>query len=281
MIVVTGASGNIGGLIARRLAGAGHRVRVFVRDPSRAPWIEGVEVAVGDFTTPATIFDALKPGDRLFMVSVHEDNPIRVEIHRRFIEAVTFARAGQIVYLSYLNATEDAINYHARSHAVTERIIRASGIPWTVLRPSLYMEVLHRRFDRDRVMRAPAGDGRAAWVTRTDIAAVAAAVLTEDDHYGRAYDITGPELLTMKDTAAIVSEVLGRPFVFHDETDSEACASRERVNQSKFEITARIASWQSVRAGEVAVVADTVERVTGSPPISLREYVAAHAADFP
>jgi NAD(P)H dehydrogenase (quinone) len=281
MIVITGASGNIGGLIAGRLAGEGHRVRLFVRDPARAPRIDGAEVALGDFALPATIARALGPGDRLFMVSVHEDNPVRIEIHRRFIEAVADARVSQIVYLSYLNAAEDAINYHARSHAVTEQMIRDSGIPWTFLRPSLYLEVLHRRFDPTRVMRAPAGDGRATWVSRADIAAVAAAALSEEGHLERVYDVTGSQLLTMGETAAIVSEVLGRRFTFAHETESEAWAWRERAGQSPFEITARIASWRSVREGEVAAVADTVERVTGTPPLSLHRYVAANAAEFP
>jgi uncharacterized protein YbjT (DUF2867 family) len=254
---------------------------LFVRDPSRAPSIDGAEIAVGDFNDPTGISRALEPGDRLFMVSVHTDNAARVAIHQRFVDAVSAARARHIVYLSFIAAAENAINYHARSHAATEQMIRRSGVPWTFLRPSLYMEVLHRRFDGSRVMRAPAGRGRAAWVSQRDIAAVAASVLTSDGHLERSYEITGPQLLTMGETAAIVSDTLGRSFIYEDEPSEQGRVWRRREGQSDFEIEARIASWESVRAGEVAKATETVRVLTGAPPLALGDYVAQHAEEFP
>ena len=281
MIVVTGATGNLGGAIASRLSSAGHTVRLFVRDPRRAPSLSGAEVAVGDFADPRSVAAALEPGDRIFMVSVHADNPERVEAHQRLIGAVAAAGAKQIVYLSFMGARPDAINYHARSHGVTEQMIRASGVPWTFLRPSLYMEVLHKRFDAARVLRAPAGAGRAAWVARDDIAAVAATVLAQDGHEGKIHEITGPRSLSMSETARVVSEALGRRFRYEAETSEEGWEWRRATGQTDWEIRARIASWESVRAGEVSRATGTVHLLTGVRPRTLTEYVTSHGNEFP
>jgi uncharacterized protein YbjT (DUF2867 family) len=281
MIVVTGATGNLGGAIARLLADAGHATRLFVRDRSRAPALPGAEIVTGDMRDPETVRAALQPGDRLFMVSVHADNPERIATHQGVIGAAQSVGAVHITYLSFLAAAEDTVSYHAVSHYATEELIRVSGLPWTFLRPSLYMEVLPRRFDGERVMRAPAGAGKATWVARADVAAVAAVVLSGEGHDGRTYDITGPESLTMAETAAVVSGVLGRDFHYVAEAPEDGWAWRRRLGQGEWEVRSRITSWQSVSAGEVARGSQDVELVTGRLPMSLAANVRANSSEFP
>lgn len=278
--MVTGASGNIGGEIAKLLTEAGNPVRLFVRDAERAPRLAGAEIAVGDFREPRSIGAAIGAGDRLFMVSVHAPNPERVEIHRALIDHAARAGIAHIVYLSFAAASEQAVNYHARSHGTTELLLRRSGIDWTFLRPTLYMEVLPHRFDAAHVMRAPAGDGRGNWVSRSDIAAVAAAVLAGNGHAGQAYAVTGPESLTMRETAAVVSSALGRDFRYVDETREEGWTWRRGLGQEDWAIEARLASWESVRVGEVDVVSDVVRQVGGIEPTTLEEHVRANADEY-
>lgn len=281
MIVVTGASGHIGGEIAARLSAAGEPTRLFVRDPARAPELTGAVPAVGDFRDPDSVAAAIDPGDRLFMVSVHEPNEERVHVHRRFIAAAREAGVAQIVYLSFSAASERAINYHARSHGTTERLLRESGVAWTFLRPTLYMEILPSRFDRQRVMRAPAGEGQANWISRSDIAAAAVAVLTGDGHAEHAYALTGPASLTLAETAAVVGTVLGEKFTYVDETKEAGWSWRRDLGQEDWAIEARLASWESVRAGEMDVLSDDFRLLTGTAATTLAENVAANAALYP
>lgn len=280
MIVITGATGNIGGEIARLLVAGGHPVRLFVRDSSRAPQLSGAQVMTGDLTQPATMLAAFEPGDTLFMVSVHTHNEARTAIHRGVIDAARDSGVDRIVYLSFLAASDDATNYHARSHGATERMIVQSGILWTFLRPSLYMQVLASRFDGGRVLRAPAGDGHASWVSRSDVAVAAAVVLSTTGHDGRVYDITGPESLSMGETATVVSNVVGREFRYIEETSNVARRLLRQTRQDEWQVEARVASWESVRVGEVARVSDAVEHLTGRPPTSLRRYVEANINEF-
>lgn len=134
MIVVTGSTGRVGGLVARRLQQRRHRMRLLVRDPKRAPRIDGVEVDVADYGNPDALHKGLRKGDRVFMVSLWIGGDTRLELHRSFIDAAAKADVAQLVYLSFVNAGQSAIFSHAREHGATEEMLRASGVPWTSIR---------------------------------------------------------------------------------------------------------------------------------------------------
>src|SRR5690606_33091327 len=136
----------------------------------------------------------------LFLVSAHED-PDRVGLHTRTVDAAVAAGVTRIVYNSFLNAGPESTFTFARDHWHTEQHIRGTGVAFTFLRDSLYQDVLPY-FASDGVIRGPAGDGRFAPVARDDIADVAAAVLLGDGHDGQTYDLTGPASMTMADVAA-------------------------------------------------------------------------------
>ena len=104
-IVVTGANGKVGGDIARRLAAAGVPQRLLVRDPAKAPQLERAEVVRADYRDPESVREALEPGDRVFMVAVHEGVEDRIEAHRSFIHAAAEVGVGLLAYLSMVNAS--------------------------------------------------------------------------------------------------------------------------------------------------------------------------------
>jgi NAD(P)H dehydrogenase (quinone) len=192
--------------------------------------------------------------------------------HRTFVGAAAAAGVGHLVYTSFVGAAPDAVFTLGRDHWATEEHIRASGLPFTFLRDSLYADFLPMMAGEDGVIRGPAGDGRAALVAQDDIASAAAAVLRSyPEHAGRTYDMTGPEAITLTEAAATVTEVTGRPTRFENEALDEAYASRAVYGAPDWQVEAWVSTYTSIASGELSAVSNDVARLTGHQPTSLRE----------
>lgn len=275
-IAVTGATGAVGGMVARDLAERGIPVRLVVRDPSRAPQLDGAEVARAEFGDADAAEGALRGIETLFMVSAAESAD-RLDQHRTFVDAATRAGVRHVVYTSFLAAAPDAVFTLARDHFATEQHLRASGMSWTFLRDDFYIDFLEFMVGEDGVIRGPAGDGRAAVVTRADVARSATAVLLDPAaHAGSTYDLTGPEALSMAEIAATIAEVRGRAITFHDESVEEAHASRAVYDAPPWQLDAWVSTYTSIGSGAMAPVSSDVERLTGRRPTSLAEYLRAN-----
>ncbi len=263
LLGTTGATGRLGGKVAQRLADTGVRQRLIVRDPSRAPRLDGAEVAQATYGDGEAVRRALEGVDVALMVSAAESSR-RVEEHASFIDAAVRAGVAHLVYVSFLGAGQDATFTHAREHWATEQLISASGLEFTFLRDSLYADFVPLMVGADGVIRGPAGDGRAGIVAIDDIADVAAEVLRDpSSHRDVAYDLTGPEALTMTEMAAIISATTGRQVRFEDETLDQAYASRESYGAPRWEVDAWVSSYTAIAAGEMAEVSRAVEDITG------------------
>lgn len=275
-LAVTGSTGQLGGRVAARLAARGLAQRLVVRDAGRAPVLpETTAVAVpGGYADGDGMRRALAGARTLFLVSASEDAR-RTAAHRSAVAAAVDAGVARIVYLSYLAAAEEATFTFARDHFHTEEAIRATGLRFTFLRPSMYLDYLLVLVGADGVIRGPAGDGRIAMVARDDVADVAAAVLAEEGHDGQTYDVTGAEALTLHELAAELARASGRPVSYHPETSAEARASRAHYGAPDFEVEGWITSYAAIATGEMAVVSDTVRRVAGHPPAGVAEWLAA------
>jgi NAD(P)H dehydrogenase (quinone) len=271
-IAVTGATGGLGGRVAARLAGLGVPQRLLVRDPARAPELPGAEVVRASYDDADAVRAALDGVETLFLVSASEARD-RVGQHRTAVDAAVAAGVQRIVYVSFLGAAPDATFTFARDHWATEEHIRATGLRHTFLRDSMYMDFVPSMVSEGGVIAGPAGDGRVAFVARDDIADVAVAVLTDDGagHDGVTYDVTGPEALTMADAAAALAQAQGRPVTYRAETMAEARASRAGYGAPDWEVEGWITSYAAIATGELSAVSDTVARVAGHRPISLRE----------
>jgi NAD(P)H dehydrogenase (quinone) len=270
-IAVTGATGQLGRLVVRHLADLGAPMRLLVRDPARAPQVAGAEVVAADYERPETLRAGLEGVRTVFLVSAHEAAD-RMDLHRSVVAALAEAGIERVVYTSFLGAAPQASFTFAREHAHTERAIREAGMQLTSLRDGLYGEYAPL-LAQDGVIRGPAGDGRVAWVAREDIARVAAHVLTTDGHEGQIYDVTGPEAVTLTETAAILSEVSGRPVRYEEETVEQARASRAYAED--WEIDGWVGTYVAIATGEVGVTSHTVELLTGRRPWTLRELLHA------
>lgn len=273
-LAVTGSTGALGGLVARDLAARGIPLRLVVRDADRAPDLPGSAVAQATYGDTEAAARALDGVETLFLVSASESAD-RMAEHRSVVEAATRAGVGHVVYTSFLGAAPDCTFTLGRDHWATEQLLRDSGMAWTFLRDSLYLDFLPLMAGEDGVIRGPAGDGRLAGVARSDVARVAASVLLEPgSHRGRTYDLTGPEALTLTEAARVITEVTGRTTTFHDETVEEAFASRAAYGAPDWQLEAWVSTYTAIAAGELDRVSDDVRTVTGSAPLALRDVVS-------
>jgi uncharacterized protein YbjT (DUF2867 family) len=274
-IAVTGATGAVGGAIAARLAHAGVRQRLVVRDARRAPKLAGAGVRGGaDYGDYEAMRAALEGAGTLLLIPAAE-HPHRVMQHTTAVDAAVAAGVQRIVYLSFVNAAPDATFTLARHHWATEEHVRAQDVGFTFLRMSLYMDFIPSMAASDGVIRGPAGDGRVAAILRDDVAAAAAAVLTSAGHDGATYDLTGREAFSLAEAAALMARVTGGDVRYENETDAEAFASRASYGAPDWEVEGWVSSYQAIRDGSLDLVSTDVRALTGAEPRTLEEYLAA------
>jgi len=274
-IAITGATGNIGGAVARALAADGTPFRMVVRDAARAPELPGAEVAVATYADADAARAAFADVDVLFLVSGAEARD-RLDQHRTVIRAAADAGVRHVVYTSFQGAAADATFTLGRDHFWTEQAIRDTSMAHTFLRDSFYLDFVEDLVGEDGVIRGPAGEGAMAAVARADVARVATAVLREPSrHLDRTYDLTGPAAITLEQAASVVSEVRGRPVSYHRESLEEAYASRQRWQPEPWQADAWVSTYTAIADGSLRKVSGDVERVTGRPPMTLRQVLEA------
>jgi NAD(P)H dehydrogenase (quinone) len=207
----------------------------------------------------------------------------RVAQHTAAIDAAAAAGVGHVLYTSIVNAGSELPLLVSHEHGATEDAIRERGLRWTALRNGLYAE-----FQIAGAARAAAsgqlvhnnGDGATAYVSREDCAVAAAAALTGDGHEDRAYDITGPELVTQDQLAAMVADITGRPVDALAIDDDQATQNLTAVGLPADAAMAYASFGTAVREGVLDVVSTHVEDLTGRRPRSLREVLEAHRSEL-
>ena len=286
MIAVTGATGTLGRRVVDRLATSGVPLRLVVRNAGRAPVVAGAEVVEnpGGYADPTGLRAALEGADTLYLVSAAEAED-RLQQHLDAVDAAVAAGVQRIVYTSFLNASPDAVFTLVRQHAATEDRIRQSGVRATFLRHSMYADFVPffaTVEDGGAVIAAPAGNGRISFVSRDDLADVAAAVLLREDRDldGQALEVTGPEALTMTEAADVLTRITGRPVTYRNQTVEEAWATRRPSGHPDWEIEGWVTSYLAIAAGELETVTDVVPTLTGHPARTVAEHLRAHPGDW-
>lgn len=273
-VVVTGASGGLGGRVARQLHAAGVPLRVVVRDPARAPELPGVEVSVASYDDPAAMVRAFDGADALLLVSAAE-HPQRLRQHYAAVDAAAQAQPGHVVYTSFQRAAPDATFTLARDHAATEQRVRDRGLPYTFLRDAFYQDALTHFPDGAGTIRGPAGEGRVAAVARDDVADSAVAVLLAPTaHAGATYELTGPQALSLDEVAETLTRVTGRQIRYERETVEQAYASRAHYGAAAFQLDAWVSTYQAIAAAELQQVTGDVQALSGHPATAFDQYLA-------
>ncbi len=282
MILVTGATGKVGREVVRQLASDSVPVRAFVRDPARASSLRlpGVDIAVGDLGRPDTLDRALSGVNRVFLLSPAD--PEQVTLQGNVVQACKRAGVARVVKISVAGGP-DAATQIGRWHWTTEKQIEASGLGFTMLRPTLYMQQtlsFAPSVATSGSFSAPMGTGEVAMVDTRDVAAVAVRALTEDGHEHKIYDVTGPEALSFDAVADAISEAIGRKISYVHVPPEYAKKQMLGGGVPRWLVDDMLVLFASFREGYGATVSDAVQSVTGRRPRSFQQFARDHAHAF-
>jgi NAD(P)H dehydrogenase (quinone) len=280
LIAVTGASGEVGGRVAQRLAERGVAQRLVVRDASRAPQLEGAEVATAsNYEARDEMEAALKGAQTLFLVSGEEARN-RVDQHKAAVDAAKAAGVQRIVYLSFYGASPDTAFTFGRDHFHTEEHVRASGLGFAFSRNNIYLDYVPFFAGADGAIRGPGGDGRFAPVARDDIADVVVELLTNPGRDGQAYEVAGDEAYTLAEAAERLGKAIGREISYVDETMEEAWESRRPSGEPDWVIEGWITTYVAIAKGELAEPTSTVRDLAGHDPQRLEALLEQHPESY-
>ena len=281
-VLVTGATGSTGSAVLEQLLRRDVAVRVMVRRDSDVARFRalGAEVAVADFDDASASAAALAGARRVYLVTPSSEHAEAQQ--RRFAELAVEAGVEHIVKLSQLGANESSPVRFLRWHAAVERHIRQLGAGYTFLRPNLFFQGLFAfapTIARDGRFFAPIGDARVSAVDVRDIAAVAAAALTEPGHEGKTHTITGPAAITHGEIAMALSEATGRDIAFVDVPPDAFRASLEDVLPA-WQLDGLVEDYAHYARGEAADVLPTVAEITGRQPRDIAHFARDYADRF-
>ena len=277
---MTGATGNVGGKVARALVKSGAHVRALVRNPGNARLPEQIAVVQGDLTLPETLDRALDGVDAVFLVWVA---PVVAAAPAFEIIA---KHAQRIVFLSAPLKTPHPFfqqpNAGRAAAEEIERLIERSGLGWTFLRPHMFAEdaigFWAPQIRSGDAVRWPYLDTPTAPIDERDIAAVAVHALTEDGQVGDEYVLTGPESLTQREQISVIGDVLGRSLRIEDMPPEEA--KRELGSALSVPVANILISAWAAAAGQPAFVTSTLEQITGVPARTFRQWAEEHKNAF-
>ncbi|HLZ63346.1 MAG TPA: NAD(P)H-binding protein [Ktedonosporobacter sp.] len=279
MILVTAATAPVGRSIVEQLVVAGRPVRALTRDPEKAGLPAGAEVASGDLGDQESLAAAFKDVTAVFLLAAVPG------FAPAFLKAAREAGVRRIVFQSsgaVDDSAEEQPNAIAAFHYDIERQIRDSGLEWTFLRLEVASsDALQWAFDVPRqikagdVVRGPYAEAGGTPMHPADFAAVAIVALTEDEHAGKIYNLTGPQSLTHSEQVKLIGEALGRPLRY-EELDEEA--ARKAISPYA-PADLLFETWKKY-IGTPAPVTDTVQKLTGRSPRSVEVWAAHHAANL-
>ena len=280
-IVVTGATGQLGRLVVQSLLERGipaEEIIAIGRNIGNLAGLadRGVTVRRADYTDPASLVTAFGGAEKVLLISSSELGQ-RLDQHRNAVDAAVAAGVSLLAYTSIAHADSTRLLL-AQDHRATESLIRASGLPFVLLRDSWYLEnytsQLPGALEKGVVLGA-AGDGLISAAARADYAAAAAAVLAEQGHAGAVYELGGDDAFTMTEYAAEVSRLSGKPVVYKNLSVEEYEAMLTGFGLPPAAAAVYADSDAGVARGELHVTTGDLSRLIGRPTTSLTEAVAA------
>ncbi len=274
MILVTGATGKLGRLVVESLIRRGVPASEIVagaRNPDKALPLSarGVKVRTVDYNRPEMLDSALTGVNRVLLISGFE--PSRVEQHRAVIEAAKRAGVSLLAYTSGAHADTSKIRIIA-DHRETERLLRASGVPFAALRNSWYVENYTDNVGpllSFGVMPGAAGDGKVSVAPRADYAEAAAVVLTTDGHAGQVYELGGDRAYTLSEIAAEIARVTGKPFAYRDLSEADYAATLAQAGVPEGFAKLLADGDSGLKRGDLLVESGDLSRLLGRPTTPL------------
>jgi NAD(P)H dehydrogenase (quinone) len=287
LILLTGATGATGGVALEQLLGQGAKVRAFVHaDDERAALLRGrgVDIAVGDLEDFRSIRAALEGVQSCYFVYPLAPQILKATAY--FAEAARQTGVSAIVNMSQRTARIDSASHDAQDHWFAERVFDWSGVPVTHLRPVLFMEWLLYPFQLPLIVEhdslvLPGGDGRHAPVAAYDQGRVIATILMNPTpHAGQTYHLYGPEEMTYAEIARAVGEAIGKEIRYVPESLEDFRARLAKIGLPPFVIQHLAAVFEEYQQDKLTGTNNTVEALTGTAPMSIRDFARHHIAEL-
>ncbi len=284
MIIITGATGQLGSQIIHRLLERvpADQIGVSARDPDRAADLaaRGVRVRRGDFTDPDSLADAFEGAAQVLVVSANQTGGAAVAQHAAAIDAAHAAGVKRILYTSHQAASADSLFTPMPDHAATERYLAETGTPFTALRNGFYAStvphLLGRALQTGELV-APA-DGPVSWTTHADLAEAAATILTDEGRFdGATPPLTAPDALDLEDIAGILTELTGRTIRRIVAADDEWTAGLTGHGVPAEQANMLLGMFHASRRGEFATTGSTLENLLGRAATPVRSILEAVA----
>lgn len=282
-ILITGATGHLGAAVVEELllTVPAASISILVREVAKADSFahKGVNVVPGDYNDYSSLVTAFNDVEKLYFVSGN-DIEHRAAQHENVVRAAVEARVGHVVYTSFQRKTEDGsspIAFIASAHLLTDKLLRESGLNYTLLKHALYTDVLpmfigEQVFETGTIF-LPAGEGRAAYASRSDMAKAAAVILTTTGHENKTYDIAGKQSYSFDDIAGILSELSGKTVkyvspsaaVFQEQLTTAGVAPEAIQGASTF--------CQAIAEGEFDFPDGTLADLKGDEPETVKIFL--------
>jgi NAD(P)H dehydrogenase (quinone) len=284
MILITGATGQLGkatlDLLIHKIPVS--QIAILARDTQKAEAYKtlGVDVRQGDYDNYTSLLEAFKGIDKLLFIS-GSDTVKRGLQHQEVIRAAKEAGVKHIVYTSFMrrNETETSpIAFVAKSHIDTEKALIESGITYTIMKNTLYAEVLQMLLGEQALktnITLPAGAGRAAFTARQDMAEAAASIMSTDGHDNATYHITSDTAYSFEDVANVLSEISGSTIAYQDVTAEDYIQSATQAGLPA-EYAGMFAGFSTaIKENEFVDTSSDLENLIGRKPTSLQEFLTS------
>ena len=279
MILVTGATGKTGGAVASELAAHNIPFRVLVRNADKAAALKdlGAEMAVGDMADKAAVSDALKGVDKAVLIMSNGEDQLTIE--KQFTDCAVAAGVKHLVKLSSMESNAGTTKPIPAMHVASEDHIRASGMNWTMIRPTFFTQNF---LNASRTIKASdeivlaLGGAVVAPTDIRDVAQVIRLVLTDDAHLNKSYDLTGPEALSLAEAAEKFSRVLGREIRYVPQPVEDFRKVLTQVGLPEWRVNAVCDEFKLLSDKASMHTTDTIQQLLGRPPTSVEQFVKDH-----
>jgi NAD(P)H dehydrogenase (quinone) len=282
-ILITGATGNLGGLVLDGLLKKteASNIAVMLRNDISAETFtsRGVDVRIGNYDDTASMITAFEGVDKLYFVS-GPDLEARLVQHEKVVAAAVEAKVGHIIYTSF--SRKGGPEPHplftlAEGHFIAENAIKDSGIPYTILLNNYYMEVIPmfagENLLQNKTIYFPAELGKSGFIARQDIADLSAKILASSGHKNKIYEVSGEQAYDFEEVARLISEVSGITINHVSPSEKDFIAALQGYNVPTAQIELSVLSAKAIVDDEFNKTSDTFRNITGRKPTSLREFL--------
>ncbi len=279
MILLTGATGKTGSAVAKQLAANDISFRALVRDPDKAAALKdlGAEIAVGDMADAEAVSKALSGTEKAVLIMSNGEHQLTIE--KQFTDCAVAAGVKHLVKLSSMESEPGTTKPIPKMHVESEDYIRASGLAWTMIRPTFFTQnflTSARTIKASDEIVMALGNAVIAPTDLRDVAEIIRLVLTDDAHLNKSYDITGPEALTLSDAAEKFSKVLGREIRYVAQPVEEFGKILTQIGYPEWRVNAVCEEFRLLGERASMHTTDTIRQILGRDPTSLEQFIKDH-----